>query len=156
MRITKWGECGALCCIFLGRDPERTAIGATEISEALGVDIQYLQQVLQRLRKGGLIASTRGSLGGYALARPPKEISLRDILFAAEGSTFDVICDRSPIFPSNETPNQCSSLSSCALKDTWQNLQQTIDTFLSNQSLEDLVNRQKEGTLINLNTKALG
>ena len=45
----------------------------------------FLAQILGKLRTSGLIASRRGNLGGYALARPPEEISLYDIMMAAEG-----------------------------------------------------------------------
>ncbi len=49
------------------------------------VPANFLAQILGKLRDSGLIASRRGTLGGYALARPPEEISLYDIMMAAEG-----------------------------------------------------------------------
>ena len=49
------------------------------------VPANFLAQILGKLRTSGLIASRRGNLGGYALARPPEEISLYDIMMAAEG-----------------------------------------------------------------------
>lgn len=49
------------------------------------VPANFLAQILGKLREHGLITSRRGSQGGYALARPPEEISLHDILIAVEG-----------------------------------------------------------------------
>lgn len=49
------------------------------------VPANFLAQILGKLREAGLIASRRGSQGGYTLARPPEEISLHDILVAVEG-----------------------------------------------------------------------
>lgn len=49
------------------------------------VPANFLAQILSTLREAGLIASRRGNQGGYALARPPEEISLHDILVAVEG-----------------------------------------------------------------------
>jgi Rrf2 family protein len=49
------------------------------------VPANFLAQILLKLRDHGLITSRRGNQGGYALARPPEEISLHDILVAVEG-----------------------------------------------------------------------
>jgi Rrf2 family protein len=49
------------------------------------VPANFLAQILGKLRDDGLITSRRGNLGGYKLARPPEEISLYDIMMAAEG-----------------------------------------------------------------------
>ena len=56
------------------------AIGARQ-----GIPARYLEQIFQRLRRAKLVTSKRGPGGGYALARPASEISLRDILQAVEG-----------------------------------------------------------------------
>ena len=55
------------------------------LAETEAVPATFLAQILLKLRNGGLIASRRGNQGGYALARPPEEISLHDILVAVEG-----------------------------------------------------------------------
>jgi Rrf2 family protein len=49
----------------------------------------YLGQILSELRDGGLVTSRRGKTGGYALARPPEDISLYDILTLVEGEVLD-------------------------------------------------------------------
>ena len=55
------------------------------LAQAEAVPANFLAQILLKLRDHGLIASRRGNQGGYALARPPEEISLYDILMAVEG-----------------------------------------------------------------------
>jgi Rrf2 family protein len=49
----------------------------------------YLEQVFSLLRRGGLVSSTKGTHGGYLLARPASNISAADILAATEISIFD-------------------------------------------------------------------
>lgn len=135
MRITQWGEYGILCASFLAeREKENVkTVGATEIAKAQGIALEYAQQILQRLRRGGIIASVRGPQGGYKLARTPREISLKDILLAAEGDTFEVICDTKPIgLP------RCGT-GECGLGPIWQKLKAHVDTFLSGYTLEDVV-----------------
>ncbi len=55
------------------------------ISERQAIPVRYLEQIFQRLRRAGLVDSKRGPGGGYTLARPPVEISLREIVEALEG-----------------------------------------------------------------------
>lgn len=55
------------------------------ISERQGIPSRYLEQIFQRLRRAGLVRSKRGPGGGYALARLPEQISLREIVEAVEG-----------------------------------------------------------------------
>lgn len=144
MRITKWGECGILCAMHLGHHYDQNSIGAVEIAEGQRLDLQYTQQVLQRLRKGGIIESSRGPRGGYRLALPPAEISLKDILYAAEGDTFEIICDYAPLHPQGHEGDCCSTKKQCSLHDVWQELRITIDTFLERKTLAELIKSDSE------------
>jgi len=61
------------------------ATQAKEIAEVQKIPLRFLEQILQDLRRGGLIEARRGPRGGYALARPPAEISMADVLRAVRG-----------------------------------------------------------------------
>jgi Rrf2 family cysteine metabolism transcriptional repressor len=139
MRVTKWGECGVLCSLYLAKRFGESAIGALEISESQGLDLQYTQQVLQRLRKGGVVESERGPRGGYRLASPPDRVTLKDILYAAEGDTFQIICDYAPIRPNPEDSSMCATKENCGLHTVWQDLRVAIDDLLERRSLADLM-----------------
>ena len=138
MRVTKWGECGLLCSIFLTHRYGSGAVGAPEIAESQGLDLQYTQQVLHRLRKGKIITSVRGPKGGFRLTRDPSTISLKDILYAAEGDTFEIICDYAPIRPNKEPPGHCSTKDSCGLYGVWLELRSAIDELLEKKTLAQL------------------
>lgn len=156
MRVTKWGECGILCSLYLARRYGSGAVGALEIAESQGLDIQYTQQILQRLRRGGVIESERGPRGGYRLARAPEEVSLKDILYATEGDTFQIICEHSPIHPNPDDNSQCSTRESCGLHGVWQELRSAIDHLLEQRTLQDLAERDTTPSqLIQLTTRAL-
>jgi Rrf2 family cysteine metabolism transcriptional repressor len=51
-----------------------------DIAEKHGISDRFLVQILLDLKRAGLVDSTRGAAGGYALARPPEDISLADII----------------------------------------------------------------------------
>lgn len=59
------------------------------LAQAEAVPANYLAQILSELRDGGLITSRRGKQGGYALARPPEQITLLEIVKLIEGELLD-------------------------------------------------------------------
>jgi Rrf2 family iron-sulfur cluster assembly transcriptional regulator len=139
MHITQWGEYGIHCSMHVARC-ERSGnvpVGAAEIAQAQGMSLDYAQQVLQRLRKGGIIESVRGPSGGYRLTRPAKDISLREIFVAAEGDTFEVICETKLI-----DTERCAPGNGCCVRTLWQDLREHVNTFLSSRSLEQLLNAE--------------
>lgn len=142
MRVTKWGECGILCALYLAKNYSGPTVGAAEIAESQGLDLPYTQQILQRLRKGNVIESVRGPHGGYRLQRAPSEITLKDILYAAEGDTFQIICDHSPLHPETNAPTRCSTQQVCSLHGVWQDLRSAIDKLLEARTLQSLVNAE--------------
>ncbi|RME57795.1 MAG: Rrf2 family transcriptional regulator [Candidatus Dadabacteria bacterium] len=144
MRISKWGEYGILCCLSLAERHKESKNGedknldgkvtASIIAEERGIPVQYTQQILHRLKKGGIVSTVRGAKGGYILSRSPKEISLKDILCASEGATFEVICDIKPIYA-----ECCNEPTLCELQTVWRELKETVDDFLSKRKLSDLL-----------------
>lgn len=136
MRITQWGEYGVHCCIFLAQQHElgRQTLSAAEIAESQTIDLQYTQQILQRLRKNGIVQSVRGPQGGYRLSRAAAEITLLDILVAEEGETFQIICETKPL-----TSERCSPGALCNLRPVWYELREHIDDFLQNITLDQLM-----------------
>ena len=138
MHITQWGEYGIHCSLYLAlRQREGVeAVSAAEIAESQGIALQYAQQILQRLRKGGIIESTRGPSGGYNLLKPAEQISVLDIIDASEGNTFHVICEDKPL-----SPSRCDSEVPCYLRDLWYGLQKHVNEYLGQHSLADLLER---------------
>lgn len=136
MRVTKWGEFGILCSLYLARKYSEGAVGAAEIAERQLIPLQYTQQILQRLRKGKVIQSVRGPHGGYRLARSPEAITLKDILYAAEGATFEIICETKPVYD-----EQCSAdrQPACGLRNVWYELRESIDALLTARTLASLL-----------------
>ena len=135
MRITQWGEYATQFCIYFAQNAAkgRELISGAEIAKGYEIDLLYAQQILQRLRKNNLIESIRGPLGGYKLSRSASEITLKDILYAAEGDTLEVICETKPI---NAT--RCSPNIGCSLRSVWHELKDHVDVYLKNKTLAEL------------------
>ncbi|MBL8959451.1 MAG: Rrf2 family transcriptional regulator, partial [Gemmatimonadetes bacterium] len=100
--------------------------------EALSAD--YVEQILIRLRRAGLLVSTRGAKGGYSLARSPDAITVREIIAASELATFDLHCVSHPI-----GDERCSDSQNCSIRPVWMMLQRRIDDALESVRLSDLL-----------------
>jgi Rrf2 family protein len=73
---------------------ELAAVGglanAEQIAQAQDIPLNFLENILRDLRRAGIVESRRGQSGGYALARPPEEISVADVIRAVEGPLANV------------------------------------------------------------------
>ena len=134
MRITTWAEYGVICALHLAKRTNEAAVTGRDIAAREGLPADYVEQILLRLRRAGIVSSTRGARGGYALAKPAGTITVREIITAAELITFDVHCDSHPI---DEV--RCSSAHECSIRPVWMMLQRRIDEVLESVFLGDLL-----------------
>jgi Rrf2 family protein len=105
-----------------------------EIAAREKLPADYVEQILLRLRRAGIVNSTRGARGGYALARTPAEISVRDVINASELATFDLHCVSHPV-----DEERCDASHECSIRPVWMLLQQKIDDVLDGVHLADLL-----------------
>lgn len=97
----------------------------------------YVEQILLRLRRAGVVRSMRGAHGGYVLARPAGEVSIRDVIAASELATFDLHCVSHPV-----EEGRCSESQSCSIRPVWVLLQHKIDDVLESVHLSDLMEEE--------------
>ena len=134
MRITTWAEYGLICALHLARRAGEGPITGREIAAGERLPADYVEQILLRLRRAGLVNSTRGARGGYSLAKTPDEISVREVIAASELGTFDLHCVTHPV-----GEERCSESQSCSIRPVWVMLQQKIDNVLDSVHLGDLL-----------------
>jgi Rrf2 family protein len=134
VRITTWAEYGIICALHLAKRSADGPVTGREIAAVERLPADYVEQILLRLRRAGIIRSTRGAHGGYTLARPPADVSVRDVIAASELSTFDLHCVSHPV-----GAERCSDSGNCSIRPVWVLLQQKIDEVLESVNLEDLL-----------------
>ena len=134
MRITTWAEYGLICALHLAKRAGEGPITGREIAAGERLPADYVEQILLRLRRAGLVNSTRGARGGYSLSRAPEEISVRDVIAASELGTFDLHCVTHPV-----GEERCSESQSCSIRPVWMMLQRKIDDVLDSVHLGDLL-----------------
>ena len=134
MRITTWAEYGVICALHLAKRTDKGPVTGREIAAQERLPADYVEQILLRLRRAGVITSTRGARGGYTLSRPPEEISMRAVIQASELETFDLHCVSHPV-----EEDRCAASHSCSIRPIWVLLQTKIDDVLESVCLADLL-----------------
>ena len=134
MRITTWAEYGVICALHLARRTSVDPVTGREIAAQERLPADYVEQILLRLRRAGVIRSTRGARGGYTLARPAQDISIRAVIHASELETFDLHCVSHPV-----ASDRCSASHNCSIRPVWVLLQTRIDDVLESVCLADLL-----------------
>src|SRR3972149_8511995 len=92
MQFTKAEEYGLFGAIYLAKQPLNGILTLREISQAQSVPEKFLAKIFQNLTRAGLVRSHRGVHGGFTLAKPPKRISVADILVAIQGDADPIKC----------------------------------------------------------------
>jgi len=141
MRVTTWTEYSLIISIHLARRSQtgRGPVAARELADAERLPGDYVEQILLRLRRAGLVESVRGARGGYLLAKEPRAISVRDVMAASEHQTFEVNCETHPVDAA-----RCSPDSTCSIRPVWHALQQRVDELLASISLADLMKQEPQ------------
>jgi Rrf2 family protein len=134
VRITTWAEYGLICALHLAKRAGEGPITGRDIAARERLPADYVEQILLRLRRAGLVNSTRGARGGYMLAKAPEDISVREVIAASELATFDLHCVSHPV-----GEERCSESQSCSIRPVWMLLQRKIDDVLESVHLGDLL-----------------
>jgi Rrf2 family protein len=114
------------------RGDDGTAMPLMEIAEGQSLPISYLEQLFMKLRRAGLVAAVRGPRGGYRLARPAGEISIAEIMLAADESVRMTRC-------SDDGTELCLGTRRCETHDLWKALGDHIGGFLSVISIQHVL-----------------
>ncbi len=139
MRITTWAEYGVICALHLARRADDGPVTGRDIAAQEKLPADYVEQILLRLRRADVIRSVRGARGGYMLAKPATEITIRDVIHASELETFDLHCVSHPV-----GEDRCAASHSCSIRPVWMMLQQKIDDVLASVYLADLLHDEPQ------------
>ena len=111
----------------------------SRISEREEISLHYLEQLFNKLRKGGVVESVRGPSGGFKLAKKPADITVEEIIRIVEGEIVPVNCTES-----GQKNKMCHRADKCITFVLWKRLGKTIRDYLSSITLQDLVDEAKE------------
>jgi Rrf2 family cysteine metabolism transcriptional repressor len=133
VRVSSRGQYGVRALAYLAAHYGEGPINVRTVAEAEGLPAKYLEQLLARLRRGGLVRSSRGAHGGIVLAREPQAITVRQVVLQLEGSLAPVECLESANGHEED----------CVPHEVWRALHEGVLHILDSFTLADLAARRK-------------
>jgi len=134
LRMSKLTDYGTLVLAQLANEQAGLA-SAGQVADATHIAQPTVSKLLKSLTRAGLVISGRGTHGGYALARPPEQISAAEIIDALEGPVAITEC--------SSINGSCDIEQFCRVGRAWQRINHSIRTALQDVSLADLQLRRE-------------
>ena len=133
MKLTSKGRYAVMALVDLARFDNINPVSLRDISLRQGISLDYLEQIFSKLRKKEIVQSVRGTQGGYVLNKKAKEIKLTNIFDAVDEKVKTVQCKK-------ESKKGCNGKATkCLTHNLWDELENHINNFFDEKSLEDLV-----------------
>lgn len=142
MKMSTKGRYGLRALIDLAQYSESEPVSITSIAARQGISERYLEQLMSKLKKAGIVTSVRGAGGGYTVLMPIEQISVGAVLRALEGNIEPVDCSG---LDSN-VGGSCQSSNCCASKMVWQKINDSVNQAVDAIMLDELVNESKKLT----------
>jgi Rrf2 family protein len=133
MQLTRSGDYAVRGMIYLAMQPENGVSQIKEVSETQEIPRNLLNKIFQSLVKTGLVRSHRGSKGGFSLVKPPREITLKEIIEKVEGPIYLNKC--------LIRKGECSREGICPAHEVWQEAQRKMLEVLERTSLQELAQK---------------
>jgi len=140
MKLSTKGRYGLRAVIDLAMHDNEEAVALSQIAERQGVSMNYLEQLIAKLKKAGIVKGIRGAQGGYKLAVAADKLSVGDILRALEGDLSPVDCSE---VTGSENASGCSNSDSCVTKYVWKRITDSINEAVDGIMLSELVDESR-------------
>jgi Rrf2 family transcriptional regulator, cysteine metabolism repressor len=132
MRFSTREQYGLRAMAELARYYGQGPVSLSEVADAEGLPLPYLEQVVASLKRAGLLESHRGAYGGYELAHAPAMITAGDVIRALEGTIVQVPCLVDA--PESSCGRECS----CTTRNVWVEVRDKLIETLDSITLADL------------------
>lgn len=133
MKLTTKGRYAVTAMLDLALHSVKGPITLSDISSRQGLSLSYLEQLFSRLRRNGLVLSTRGPGGGYQLGRNPEEINVAEVIIAVNEPIDATGC---------QGLRSCQQGNICLAHELWQDLSSNIYDYLNGISIAEVISRQ--------------
>src|SRR3989442_11052418 len=130
LRLSKKADCALMAMNHLAFRGAGGSSSAREIAEQYDIPIELMAKVLQRLVQRGLLASHQGTRGGYQLSRPPRQITVADVIQAIDGPVTVTAC--------STDDGQCEQFAKCNVRDPLWRVRERILAALGDCTIAEL------------------
>lgn len=137
MRLTTRSRYGTRLVLDIAKHQDKKPVQAGEIASRQGISVKYLELLISELKKAGYIRSQRGAKGGHMLTRPPKDISVGEIVELLEGDIHLTECHRNAA--------SCPRSSTCPTRKLWKDVEDLVHDKLYSVTIQDLIIVEQKG-----------
>lgn len=130
MKLSTKGRYGVRAMVYLASNYGGAPVSIKTISQKENLSEYYLEQLFSPLRRANVIRSIRGAQGGYVLCKPPKDITVGDIMTILEGPVEIADCIDGV---------DCDTSDCCATKAVWEKIKNSIDGVMNSITLQSIL-----------------
>lgn len=134
IRFSTRGEYGLRLMLDLARYYGLGPQPLSEVARREALPGSYLEQLVGKLRRAGLVISHQGAHGGYELSRPPTAVSVGEVMRILEGPISPMVCATE-----GETDPLCERQPFCGASLVWECVRDSVAHALDSLTLADLV-----------------
>lgn len=135
MKLTTKGRYAVMAVADIAAQGMNACVSLPDIAARQGMSLTYLEQLMAKLRRAGIVESERGAQGGYRLMSKAAEIDLSTVIFAVDEDIKAHGC-------SPEIKRSCMGKSErCITHNLWGALEAHIEGFLSGISVQDVIDQ---------------
>ncbi|MBF0377830.1 MAG: RrF2 family transcriptional regulator [Desulfamplus sp.] len=144
MRLTTKSRYGTRLILDLALYGKDTPVPLSDVSKRQNISLKYLEQLIGKLKRDGLINSQRGASGGYLLAKTTEDISVGDIVRCLEGITAITDCSEED----KKLCSVCNRAGDCLSRWVWIEASKAMFDCLDSISINDIINRNRNDIAI--------
>jgi Rrf2 family iron-sulfur cluster assembly transcriptional regulator len=149
MKLSTKGRYAVMAMADIAVHSSGEPVSLSDIAIRQDISLAYLEQLFAKLRRNGLVDSSRGPGGGYKLAQDAAAIRISDIIVAVEEPMKVTRC-------ADDSSKGCVAGARCLTHDLWEELGRQIHVFLSTVNLEDVINKRVLGMASPVQQSAAG
>lgn len=138
MRLTTKSRYGTRLILDLAIYGEGEPVPLSDISKRQNISLKYLEQLIRKLKKEGLVKSQRGPFGGHMLAKSPGEITIGTIVRTLEGQTAITDCAEED----NQLCGTCNQAGDCLSRWVWLEASRAMFDCLDNITIQTLITKR--------------
>ena len=133
MRLSTQSRYGVRAIFDIAYHSEGLETQVKDIPRRQGISQRYLEQIFQKLKRGGIVGSKRGPSGGYFLNKKPEDITIGEIIRITEGGITPVLCVNSEC-----SSQPCERSGECVTQIIWIEAGKRLEEYFDSITIKDL------------------
>lgn len=137
MKITYKGDYALKTILDLAGHFGNGPVAINDLSKRLDIPTKFLEQILLDLKRAGFVASRRGKVGGYSLAKEPARITLGEVVAFIDGPIQPIACV-------DKKYSGCRDAGTCVFRSVWSQVADSTAKIIDSVTFADLLKRSKK------------